>query len=223
MKFKRFIISALVLVLSVTTLSVPAHAATTKPPLDSSTVSNVTDQGISSELIQKANPFITIVDGKFNLNKNASSVLTQNEISEVTKLISENNKLIPTKNTIQKENTFIQTVSESTSNSQGKFTALAKKSSFYINIVYTWWGAQLQFSHKAVNDLYDFSSISGTVGVGTTLKKFLKKKGLTLASKWLGPISLYGTLVFWAMHRVDKGKGVNLNCVLYVPATITAR
>lgn len=56
-----------------------------------------------------------------------------------------------------------------------------------------------------------------------TFKDFLIKHGFTVTGKWMGPISLCGIVIFWAMEQVDKGNSVNLKCELYVSETITAR
>lgn len=101
-------------------------------------------------------------------------------------------------------------------------TAVAGTSAFsysYMHVKYTWWGAQVYFSHQAVIDVNDYLVGGGTAaGIGT----IIGNAGIKLASGYLGAIALAGTPLFWAMSKMDKGNGMYLNCVLYVPATMTA-
>jgi hypothetical protein len=210
---------ALALVVSPFTSPVSTFAAEKSVSPESTDISQVKQQGINDELKAKVDPYVSIKNGKFVIDKTVFNVLTNEEKIEVENLVAESNQLVSTEKGIsQIGNHFVQTASQST---QGKF--FARSSSFYINANYTWWGLQYQFSHKAVKDLSSFAGLAGNLSAGKTLQEFLIKHGLTVAGKWMGPISLYGTVIFWAMGQVDKGNGVNLNCVLYVPATITAR
>lgn len=88
-------------------------------------------------------------------------------------------------------------------------------SSSYMSVRYTWWGAQIYFSHRAINDFKDYMYLGGTVG------GFLAKAGKSVASGYLSSIALVGGTLVWSMTKVDEGRGVYLNCVLYVPATFT--
>jgi hypothetical protein len=93
-----------------------------------------------------------------------------------------------------------------------------------VNITYTCWGCQIYFSHQAVSGFNDYITLYG-VGSGLAGKyigDFLVEHGIQIASEWLGPISAAGSEILWAMSKVDNGNGVYLNCILYVPCTITA-
>lgn len=229
-KYTSFLISSsLIAALSMSSLT-PAIDA--KANSNSSTQENIdieTNTTLSSTLIEKANSYIKIENNKFVLDEKALNVLTEKEHYQVKKSIEENNEIIKSLfienneeniNLIQNGNQFKQTVYE---NRNTVMRAINKKS--YVDIDYTWWGAKIYFSHKAVNDLNDYLAVGGFVGsLGASkgIGKFLSKNGIKVSAKFLGPISLFGGAVAWSMSKVDKGKGVYLNCVLYVPATITA-
>lgn len=92
---------------------------------------------------------------------------------------------------------------------------MSKTSKGGITLDYTWWGLQIQFSNNAVKELSSYLELSGAIG-GASLKlsSFLAKKGLVVASKWLGPVAIAGNVILWGMKKINKGRGVNLNCVL---------
>jgi hypothetical protein len=72
-------------------------------------------------------------------------------------------------------------------------------SSQYLYTTYTWWGCYIYFSHQAVSDLNDFFTLYGIAGgIGVSFGKFLVKKGISIASKFLGHIFIFGTGIAWA-------------------------
>lgn len=178
---------------------------------------------IPDNIIEEIDPYVSLEDNEFVLSSEGEELLTGEEKAAVEKLIQENNYLLEDIDTDVSTyidgNTLVQETYEPASDG-----IMLKASKKYISIKYTWWGAQIYFSSRAVTDLNDYFWLSGTVGgLGASKKfgQFLAKKGLGLAGRFLGPISLYGAGIAWGMSKQDKGKGVNLNCVLYVPATIT--
>ncbi|WP_163654653.1 cell surface protein [Listeria sp. PSOL-1] len=192
--------------------------------------SNVTEKGeennLSQKLIDKVDSLIVIKDQLFYISEENLAKLTLKEQKQIRQSIQEVNASI-----IESLQSSYITVNSSqktiTTSVSGNPTSLFQtKKSPYVAVYYKWWGAQIQFSHKAVNDLNDYLAIGGIVGglgAAKGISKFLAKNGLKLAAKFLGPISLFGSGVAWAMSKVDRGRGVSLNCVMYVPATITAR
>lgn len=188
-----------------------------------------TDQeGISSELQDKVDPYISLEDEQFEISDEGLEKLSESEKETVLSSIHEMNEVIKendeTGTVTQKGNTLEQEVSGGEAKSQSK--AQTQAASGAVSVSYKWWGTQIHFSHAAVNALSDYfaiSGIAGGLGAQEAVKDFLAKRGLSLTSKALGPIALYGSGISWAMGKVDKGNGVNLNLVLEVPATITAR
>ena len=227
---KNIIMSTLITSLVTTSLfSAPVFAAesnsttSTSKKVETSSLSK--SNKISQALINKATPYITVKDNKYSLSKEGYSTLNSNEIKIVLDCINNNNatlKDVSKTTTLNKRgNTFVQSIHKKANSSSTMFDTSLAASSEYIHITYTWWGAQIYFSHQSIADLNDFFTIEG-IGEAAGLSKFLASNGLKLASKYLGPVSLYGTGVAWCMSKVDKGDGVYLNCVLYVPCTITA-
>lgn len=178
------------------------------------TVTNETKQNssLSQELIDKATPLVKTTENEFYLSDEGYSVLDSKEIEIVLNCIKNANETLnknfETDDLAQKESSFVPLRA-----------TMMRAASGYMNIEYTWWGAQIYFSHKAVTDVNDLLVIGGTVG-GITA--FIEKAGIKLAGGYLSAIALAGTPLFWAMSKIDKGNGVYLNCILYVPATITA-
>lgn len=227
-KSTSFLISSsLIAALSMSSLT-PLIDAKANSNTSTQDISIETNNPLSSTLIEKANNYIKIENNEFVLDEKALNVLTEKEHYQVKKSIEENNEIIKTLlsekneeniNLTQNGNQFKQTVYE---NRNTVMRAINKKS--YVDIDYTWWGAKIYFSHRAINDLNDYLAVSGFVGsLGASkgIGKFLAKNGIKVSAKFLGPISLFGGAISWSMSKVDKGKGVYLNCVLYVPATIT--
>ncbi|WML36639.1 hypothetical protein [Clostridium sp. OS1-26] len=187
------------------------------------------DSKISQDLINKATPFIKTTQSQFYLSEEGYSYLNLTERKIVLDYINNSNMALKdaskTGNLNKKGNTFEQSINEPNSSSNTRAIAVRSMSAQYANVTYTWWGAQIYFSHQAVSDLNDFFTISGiTTGAAAAsgIGEFLAKQGIKISGKFLGPISLYGTGVAWAMSKVDNGNGVYLDCILYVPCKITA-
>lgn len=170
---------------------------------------------LSQELIEKASPFVKTTETGFYISEEGYSYLNSDEIKVVSSYIDTTNKnldeISKSMELFRKEDSFVH---------QRRF---ARDTSGYVNVQYMWWGAQIYFSHQAVTDLNDYFTLSGLAAgaAGESVGKFLTKHGLNVSTKFLGPISLYGTGVAWAMGKLDEGNGVYLNCILYVPCTIT--
>lgn len=213
-----------------------ANASNIQPSNQETVQASNQKNKIDQELIKKASPYIKLNDYKFSLSSEGKEKLSKVEkeivLDQLNIMNSELKKVKQAKNTNQDPNLFTLQKTDSvkvsvyenqnTENTHG-FLMLYSTSS-YIDVDYKWWGAQVYFSSRAINDLNDYFSVAGIAsgfGAGEALGKFLAKKGVGLAAKFLGPISLFGGAVGWAMSKVDKGNGVCLNCVLYVPATIT--
>ncbi|SDX45666.1 hypothetical protein SAMN05444487_11842 [Marininema mesophilum] len=180
----------------------------------------------SENLIKNATPYVKLdtKSKKFSVDENkAKKYFSKSDIVKIKKIIEENNKVVSE----QKNNLVpVKDSLELQSKKHDEISMSKKKKKTYIKISYKWWGMQVYFSHKAVNDLNDYFAIEGfTAGLGAQegVRKFLLKKGFHVTSKALGPVALFGSGLTWAMGKVDKGKGVYLNCVLYVPATLTAK
>ncbi|MDQ0149656.1 hypothetical protein ACFO6R_15905 [Eubacterium multiforme] len=203
----------------------------TSKTLTNEILSKKTEQ-LSQDTISKANPYVKLKNNQFYLSNEAKLNLTENEYNTVKQYINNTNNELKNINKIKnnpnilvynsKNSIKVSVYENINKNPNNKFMMLISTSK-YIDIEYTWWGAKVFFSHKAVGDLNDAFTIGGlTAGTaGKSIGKFLAKHGVSLSTKFLGPISLYGTAIFWAMSKVDKGRGVFLNCVLYIPATIT--
>lgn len=182
---------------------------------------------LNEELKNKADPYIQIVNNEFVLVDKGRDILSDNEIDIVEHFLFEHNQMVSEAMIhneaplVQQGNEFIQTAEDTSPSGMSTMNL----SSGGVSLNYTWWGLQIQFSHNAVKELHSYLELGGLIGgaAGGTIKSFLAKKGLTIAAKWLGPVSLAGGVILWGMNKIDNGNGVNLNCILYVPATITAR
>lgn len=227
---KKIVIGSLVATTLLGTIA-PTTAVLANERLDSVEKSTevYTDFHLDEDLKNKVDPYISIENNKFVLEEEGISFLTPDEIEVVEHYLFKNNQMLVeivnsnTQPLVQEGNEFIQT-SNSPVNNSG--IALMSVSSGGVSLKYTWWGLQIQFSHNAVKELDSYVlGLGGITGAlaKDTIASFLAKKGLTVASKWLGPIGLAGGVVVWGMSKIDKGNGVNLNCILYVPATLTAR
>ncbi|AGR12620.1 GW domain-containing glycosaminoglycan-binding protein [Listeria monocytogenes] len=186
-------------------------------------IENDEESIIPEELIDKVNDYVTIENNEFVLSNKAEDVLTSEEFVEVEGQIDQTNAEIEADETLSEThiegNIIVQEIYEDEPN---QLLKASKKA--YIKAKYTWWGMQIQFSHKAVVDFNDFYWGAGTIGglgANKRMGKFLAKKGIKIASRYAVCLSLFGGGLAWGMGKKDKGKGVNLNCVLYVPATIT--
>ncbi|KPZ31081.1 cell surface protein [Listeria monocytogenes] len=186
-------------------------------------IENDEESIIPEELIDKVNDYVTIENNEFVLSNKAEDVLTSEEFVEVEGQIDQTNAEIEADETLSEThiegNIIVQEIYEDEPN---QLLKASKKA--YIKAKYTWWGMQIQFSHKAVVDFNDFYWGAGTIGglgANKRMGKFLAKKGIKIASRYAVCLSLFGGGLAWGSGKKDKGKGVNLNCVLYVPATIT--
>lgn len=179
---------------------------------------------LSQKLIKKVDPMIKLTNGKFNISNKDLKKLNkeeQNKVKNALNIVNEN--INSSKNTQTKVDPQNKTISQTVYEKNTSGLRAAPKE--YVYAKYTWWGVAIYFSHKAITNLNDFLYASGTIGslgANEAVRSFLAKNGLQVASKFLGPVALYGTGIGWGMSKVDKGNGVWLNCVLYVPATITA-
>lgn len=186
---------------------------------------------LDEKIIEKADPYITVENGKFVLNQEANEILTETEIDIVENSISENNKSVfelksdPKLTVSTKGNKF--EASPKNIQEPGTIGTMAVQyQAGGITFVATWWGMQIQFTHNAVEDFTKYFGL-GSIGYGaseTALKNWFIKKGFSTAiTKWMGPLALFGDALAWSMGVKDKGNGVNVNCILYVPATVTTR
>lgn len=150
---------------------------------------------------------IKLSNGKFiisdtdlaNLNSE-EQYKVKNALNTVNNNVS-NSSEVETQVNVQNK-TISQTIYEK--NTSG-FRAAPKE---YVYIKYTWWGAAIYFSHNAITALNDFLYVSGTVGsLGASegIRTFLANNGLQVASKFLGPVALYGTGIGWGMSKIDQG------------------
>ncbi|MFB1083080.1 cell surface protein [Jeotgalibacillus sp. JSM ZJ347] len=218
--FKKSFFSLIVTLLFVGMIS-PAYSSA--ETVDSNSVEN----GLPMETINLADKYITVTNNKFVItdSEELKNEIGEKEFNIVENLVKENNELLKENwnpNIVKQGNKFTESVQNEAS---GQFTVQAVNASQYIDVDYTWWGMQVYFSSSAITDLNDFLAINGIVGglgAADGIKSFLAKNGYKVTSKALGPVALFSGGVSWAMSKVDKGNGVNLNCVLYVPATITA-
>lgn len=109
------VIITLALVISPFTSSASAFAAEKSIAPESTDISQVNQQqGITDELKAKVDPYVSIKDGKFVVDKTVFNVLTKDEKIEVENLAAESNRLISTeKGIFQIGNHFVQTASQS--------------------------------------------------------------------------------------------------------------
>ncbi|SDB84142.1 hypothetical protein SAMN05421734_101390 [Pelagirhabdus alkalitolerans] len=220
MFFKKSFISFLVVILFIGASS-PSHVSA------EINESNPTESELSQETISLADNYITVTNNQFVIDNGdkLENEIGEKEFNIVKNLVKENNQLLKENwsNNIEKKG---DKFTESVQNKQsGQFTTQAVDTSKYIDIDYTWWGMQIYFSSSAVTHLNDYLAIQGFVGglgAANGIQSFLARNGLRVTSKALGPVALYSGAISWAMGKVDNGNGVKLNCVLYVPATITA-
>jgi hypothetical protein len=226
---KKLIISSLVATTLIATI-VPTTAVFAKESNDDRSTILVEKQQsyLTNELKNKADAYISIENGIFILSEDGLAALTNDEVAIVNNYLLQSNQMVAEaiatndNELVQQGNEFVQY-----SNEQGKnFQLMRASSKGGVTLNYTAWGLQIQFSHNAVKELDSY--VLGLGGITGALAKnkmqaFLAKKGLSVASKWLGPVGLASAAVVWGMSKIDKGRGVNLNCILYVPATITAR
>ena len=185
--------------------------------IETNSTKNAQNSTISQELINKATPFIKTTQNEFYLSKEGYSSLNSNEIKIVSSYIINANAALKdvakSGKLIQKDNAFVQSTSTSNSFLSNR-TMSARASAQYLDITYTWWGCRIYFSSSAISDLKDFLYLGGTVSA------FLLKAGKTVSSGYLASISLFVGPLDWAMAKLDKGNGVYLNCVMYVPCTL---
>lgn len=185
------------------------------------TISTTSVTTIDQSLINKATPFIETTDNGFCLSQKGYSNLTSDEVNIVLNYINNSNAALKeaakTGKLTKDGDKFIQSIDKSSTSSKAmKSTSTVKStSSRYVDLTYTWWGLQIYFSSSAISDLKDWVFIGGSVS------GFLVKVGKTVASGYLSSITLVGGTLAFAMAKVDRGNGVYLNCILYVPATLS--
>lgn len=171
---------------------------------------NLQASPISQDLINKATPFVKTTQNGFYLSKEGYSSLNSSEIKIVLNYINASN--------INLKNAFKENNLTKRENSFVSLKSMAASSRGYIGLQHMWWGDQIYLSHQAVTDLNDFLMGAGTA---SGIAAFLAKNGIKLAAGYVSSIALFATPVAWAMSKVDNGNGVYLNCILYVPCTIT--
>ena len=80
----------------------------------------------------------------------------------------------------------------------------------------------IYFSHRIITALNAYLALYPLCTIsGNSIGAYLTKKGFSIASKALGYISIIAGAMFWAMDGIDRGKGVHVNFILYVPTNIT--
>jgi hypothetical protein len=172
---------------------------------------------LTQPLIDKATPFIKTKAKQniFYLTKQGYDSLASAEIEIVLDYIEYTNIAIKNDFKTDMSNKTNKAKTLNTENTISR-TIVASASTSYITSTYTWWGVQIFFSSQAITDLGYW------VGGGSFVEGFLLRAGITLSSAYLGTIILFGGPLTMMMSYLDKGNGVNLNCVLYIPCTITA-
>lgn len=226
---KKLLISSLVATTLLSTLVPTATVFASENEENGSTTLVEEQQSyLTDELKNKAEAYISIENDKFVLSEDGLAALTTDEANIVNDYLLQSNQMVAEAmatndiELVQQGNEFVQ----SSNDQGGEFQVMKAASKGGVTLNYTSWGLQIQFSHKAVKELDSYGLGLGGLGgsaAKTRMQSFLAKKGLSVAAKWLGPVGLASGAVIWGMSKIDKGRGVNLNCILYVPATITAR
>ena len=191
---KKVILSSLIATTLFTTIA-PTTVALASENDSSGSVTLAEEQVtiLNEELKNKVNPYIHIENDKFILSEDGAALLSSDEIEIINNYLLESNQMVAEAITsdnelIQQGNQFTQTADTQSSGSEIMLMSSTSKGG--ITLKYTWWGLQIQFSHKAVTELSSYLELSGAVGgASNTIKKFLAKKGLTVAAKWLGRAS----------------------------------
>lgn len=189
---------------------------------------------LPTEVVELIDSNITLENNQFTLPDNIYDQLTPEQQGEVSNLIETTNEdilLLADDTTVKQENnTIVQTVEENPDSPEisedGTVMTTMSTRSPYIKVTYTWYGSQIYFSHRAVDNLNDFFFYTGfaqSMGAGPAVSKFLLKNGIRVSSKVLFPITVYGGGVAWAMSKIDRGQGVYLKCYLYIPCRIVAK
>ena len=178
---------------------------------------------VTQELINKVDKYISIKKDAFTISKKGLKTLTQNEKEIVLKSIEANNqlleKVVDNDGWAKEGNFFHKTVTKTQSHQTGRVTGPNRLNAIpgggggraYISTERTWWGLQIYFSPNAIEDFNDFffySSTASGLGAGTAVQKFFSNRGLSIATKFALPISLYGSGIAWGMSKVDNGNGV---------------
>ena len=185
----------------------------------------VKNNELSQAFIDKVDPMIEISGDQFTISEqNLKTLSTEEQICVKNTLKEVNSGINSSKNREVQTNVNLRDKVVSQTVYQNDNSGFRSAPNKYVDINYTWWGASIYFSSKAItnlNDVFSFQSVAAGLGAGVAMEKFLAQNGLKVASKFLGPVALYGAGIGWGMSKVDQGNGVWLNCVLYVPATIT--
>lgn len=185
--------------------------------------SETSDQQLTPSLLENATPYITIENEEFILSEEASSTLTEEEIQLITSVITDTNATLEENDVVQNGENSFEMISNQNTPVNGEISIMNVPGG--VNVDFTWWGAQVQFSSQAVRDLGSFAGAANT-GAGITadeLSQFLTLNGYPIPSVYLTSITALASLTTTGMQSVDQGNGVNLNMILYVPATFTAR
>ncbi|MFE4572512.1 hypothetical protein [Paenibacillus chitinolyticus] len=178
------------------------------------------ESNIDSELVQKANPYITL-DAKtkdFGLNTSeAKKVLDDNELAKIQSIINQTNKEfgIYKSSLIVNGTTLKQRPDQGSSNITPNYIDHNKAFDWEL----TWYGLRMYWSHGFCEKLRENIVLygAGVAGFNAAMNATLAYYAITPPGWLTSFITAVAGVGVWAFLQQDEGCGVYLECIMYVP------
>ncbi|WP_139488023.1 hypothetical protein [Brevibacillus dissolubilis] len=171
-----------------------------------------------------ADPYVRLEPGKkqYQLQSDASKYLTAVELKKIKKILKQTNKEVyrlRKELIVSPENGKVLVPRNQTGNNNTGFMiqSINKKRTF--DYEFTWWGLRMYWSHAFVQKLNSNLALygAGVAGFNAALSATLSYFAITPPGWLTSFITATAGLSVWAFIRQDKGCGVYLDCIMYVP------